>query len=177
MDDPKHQSSAEGEGSGLLNSLPRPKRPEAPEGYFDEFPARVLSRLDEQIGAPELQESLTLRIVKAKWVQWLAAASVVLALGVAGWQIAQRAGLGERQDGAEQLALSSLETVDEHQIIAYLEHSDISDEDLFLALGSPKDLDAVWEDKQDADAAWEYLEENGLDETDLEGIDFNDLEL
>ena len=127
-----------------LEDIPKRDLFEAPEGYFDRLPGIIQARVAESARKPGWLPSLQ---------GSLKYALPVLAIGIAAVFYLNKP--------EEQSAESLLASIDSAELVAYLEETDISADDL---------IDGVSLDEDEVNAIQESANEIGLDEMDIEEL-------
>lgn len=188
----QHEDSYEDdwrEEAPLLAALGKDAEPAAPKGYFEGLPASVLSRirnLPVEADEPVLElnsraETLDSRPVRTvtfrRTMVWGMAAGIALLVGF-GTYFLTRPGTTEGTLLAEEVirkeTLVQLASLDSREITPYLDVTEVSDEQLFEALGS--EGEAAFEAENHAvqqDEAAEYLQDVNLDEIDWQDLDID----
>lgn len=133
-----------------LEDIPKKEVFNTPDGYFDSLPTRIQSRIQEKNGGRESR-----RVFQTGWKLALPAV-VLMAMGVF-WFTS-----GDQLNDAESV-LASVETTD---LVAYLDDSELSVEELIEAADfNAEDLDEIEGEVYD------------LHQLDLDSIDIDKLEL
>lgn len=138
-----------------LDDIPKKNIYEVPEGYFDKLPTVIQSRIAQQDGGRSPFFSFSLRFA-------LPALALVIIVGV--WLLNS----SEDDVNAEQL----LASVDTSELVAYLEESDITTDELLETVSlNQDDVSAIESNVYRIDADQSELDEL-LDEYSLELNDF-----
>lgn len=171
----------------LLASLDRNMPDDAPEGYFEGLPASVLARIRnlpvQEVApvAPPMSESQPPRPMRRSVFQrpvfWSVAAGIALLVTVGTYFLTRPVqGIDEtlawEQIDAETMV--QLASLDRQDIAPHLDAAQVTDEQLFQALGS--DAPTAFEHQDHAvehDEAMEYLQGIDLDDIDLQDLDID----
>ena len=191
----QHEDSYEDdwkEEAPLLASLKKEANPDAPECYFSSLNQNVLARIRKEEVAEDQQDAPTLRLQVAteeagirplagspwrRTIFWSVAAGIAL-LAIVGTYFLSK---DDSQEGAifaeEQIreeTLVQLASLDSKEITPHIDITDVTDEQLFEALGSEAEAAFEGEDHEiQQDEAAEYLEEVNLDEIDWKELDID----
>lgn len=166
-----------------MAGLPKRKPSGPPEGYFDQLPDKLMAKLKgmEEEGGPAVSDEVETPVLKAGWAipgrVWAVAAGVLVLL-VASFVLVRLFRDANKDSRMETMAWETgLESVESLEIIQVLATADLSDEDLYAALGQEVELGEGLDMKGDSEEMIELLEHEYLDDLDLEGLDLNDVEL
>jgi hypothetical protein len=191
----QHEDSYEDdwkEEAPLLASLKKEADFDLPEDYFASMNQNVLARIRIEEAAEDQQDAPTLRLqvvteeaatrphAGSPWrrtIFWSVAAGIAL-LAIVGTYFLSK---NDSQEGAifaeEQIrkeTLVQLASLDSKEITPHIDITDVTDEQLFEALGSEAEAAFEGEDHEiQQDEAAEYLEEVNLDEIDWKELDID----
>ncbi len=191
----QHEDSYEDdwkEEAPLLASLKKEADFDLPEDYFASMNQNVLARIRIEEAAEDQQDVPTLRLqvvteeaatrpqAGSPWrrtIFWSVAAGIAL-LAIVGTYFLSK---NDSQEGAifaeEQIrkeTLVQLASLDSKEITPHIDITDVTDEQLFEALGSEAEAAFEGEDHEiQQDEAAEYLEEVNLDEIDWKELDID----
>jgi hypothetical protein len=157
---------------------------EVPEGYFEELPSRVMDRIrnsefqaESVKGSGSEKSGQTIRPqstrLRSKWRAWGMAASILVLAGLGIAFLALNRDISE--EAFDQQIQSQLVSVSDDNILDQLDLSDISEQELYEALGQEgqsaleEELNGLGQDN-----LLDLLDDLDLDTGDLDGIDFDE---
>ena len=175
----------------LLASLGKDAGPDVPEGYFEGLPESVLSRIrslpkEEAQETPVIQMNAGGQVSEARPMRtvafrrtmfWSVAAGIALLATFGTYFLLKTEENTETtyaEEAIRQETMVQLASLDSREITPYLDVTDVSDEQLFAALGSEAEGAFEGEDHEvQQDEAAEYLEDVNLDEIDWQELDID----
>jgi|GEM_PF-5266672 len=161
------------EEAPLLSSLRGQQPYDAPEGYFDSLPGRIMDRIQASEGDSEIDASSpfpdSAPPKRRVWLRYSVAACFVLLIGLSSYLVIRSLGT-ENVVEEDLVAQVDFSTFSEEELLAEIDFSEVSDDELVSLMGD------------EALAAFEVdqLDEETrpiLDETDLDLLSDEDLDL
>lgn len=175
----------------LLASLGKDAGLDVPEGYFEGLPESVLSRI-RSLPKEETPETAVIQmntgtqgsevrpmhtVAFRRTMFWSVAAGIALLATIGTYFLLKTDKVGETtfaEESIRQETMVQLASLDSREIAPFLDVADVTDEQLFAALGSEAEAAFEGEDHEvQQDEAAEYLEEVNLDEIDWQELDID----